>query len=242
MLRNLLLSCFFLLFFQGKSPTALQEKEMKILYVGNSLTYVNNLPGLVAEIAMQKKVTIAYETFLFPDYSLQDHWKEGKVVEEIKKGKYDFVIAQQGPSALPESQELLLEYTTKFAKLCRDNNSKLALYMVWPSKARLVDLDNVIKSYATAAAKTGSLLCPAGDAWKNAWQMDPSIALYGPDNFHPGIDGSLLAALTVCGMILKDGDLNFVKIDRLSCKDFINSLQFGKLKLAAVEALKHSLQ
>ena len=170
---------------------------------------------------MQKQVTIAYETFLFPDYSLEDHWKEGKVVEEIKKGKYDFVIAQQGPSALPESQVLLLEYTKKFAKLCKDNNSKLALYMVWPSKARLFDLDNVIKSYGTAAAKTGSLLCPAGLAWKNAWQKDSSIALYGPDNFHPGIDGSLLAAFTVCGTILKDKDLNFATLERLSCKDLI---------------------
>jgi hypothetical protein len=36
-----------------------------------------------------------------------------------------------------------------------------------------------------------------GDAWRAAWKRDPSLALYGPDNFHPGPMGSYLAALVI---------------------------------------------
>jgi len=184
----------FLLFFS--SPKNIPGKELKILFVGNSLTYANDLPALITEIGKQDGTIITCNSFLFPDYSLEDHWNGGKVQTEIEKGGYDIVVAQQGPSALPESQTLLLNYAARFAELCNKNKTKLALYMVWPSKARSFDLDNVVHSYSNAAVKTSSLLCPAGLAWKYAWQSDSSLSLYSFDNFHPSLTGSVLAALT----------------------------------------------
>jgi hypothetical protein len=128
-LRNLLLLSLLIFCFSaftgGKTNISL-----RILFVGNSLTYVNDLPALITEIGKQEGTTITYSSFLLPDYSLEDHWNEGKVKAEIDKGGYDFLVAQQGPSALPESQVLLIEYATRFAEICKKNNAKLALYMV----------------------------------------------------------------------------------------------------------------
>ena len=73
-------------------------------------------------------MTITYTSFLLPDYSLEDHWNEGRVQNELDKGEYDFMIAQQGPSALPESQVLLLEYTKKFKQLCDSKKTKLSAF------------------------------------------------------------------------------------------------------------------
>src|SRR5258705_3031477 len=106
------------------------DDTVRILFVGNSLTYVNNLPELIKHIAKQDGIMITYSSFLYPDYSLEDHWKEGKVKAEIEKGGYDYVVAQQGPSALPESQLLLLDYTKRFAEICNKNQTKLAMYIV----------------------------------------------------------------------------------------------------------------
>jgi hypothetical protein len=185
-------------------------KKINILFVGNSLTYVNDIPSLIKELGKQDGKTITYTSFLFPDYSLEDHWNEGKVKAEIEKGRYDFVVVQQGPSALPESQVLLLDYTKRFAEICDKNKSKLALYMVWPSKARSFDLDNVISSYRKAAEKTSSLLCPAGLAWKYAWQLDSALSLYSEDNFHPSFIGSVLSAITIYGALTGIKDFNFI--------------------------------
>jgi hypothetical protein len=237
MLRQLLLLLTIALFFSGIPSENHPGKEIKVLYIGNSLTYVNDLPGLVAEIAQQDGISIAYESFLFPDYSLEDHWKEGKVKKDIEKEGYDFVIAQQGPSALPESQVLLADYTMKLAKHCKKYNSKLGLYMVWPSKARLFDLDNVISSYSNAAQKSEAMLCPAGLAWKKAWEKDSSIALYGPDNFHPGIAGSLLAALSIYGALNGKDNFDFLALNKLSCKNQITAQNFNILKQCALAAL-----
>ena len=54
---------------------------------------------------------------------------------------------------------------------------RLALYMVWPAFNRFFDFDGVSDSYRTAAAQTGSLLFPGGEAWRAAWALDPNLDL-----------------------------------------------------------------
>ena len=130
------------------------DKTYNILFVGNSLTYANDLPEIIKAIGQEDNVTIAFNILANPDYSLEDHWSEGKVQMEIESGKYDFVVAQQGPSALPASQQLLLEYSKKLTQICNKSKVRLALYMVWPSKSRSFDHDAVISSYTNAAAAT----------------------------------------------------------------------------------------
>lgn len=211
--------------------------EIRVLYVGNSLTYTNDLPQLVQEIGTVERVKINYKSLLFPNYSLEDHWKEGKVQQEIESGNYDFIVAQQGPSALPESQVLLLEYTQKLADLCRKNKAKLALYMVWPSLTRSFDFDNVILSYAQAARKTESLLCPAGVAWQYAWQADPKIALYGNDGFHPSIKGSAVAAMVVYASLFQKKELNFLQFEKIPWERELTKQEFDILRNSAQKAI-----
>jgi len=66
-----------------------------------------------------------------------------------------------------------------------------------PSLDRKQDFAGVSRSYAAAANDVHGLLFTAGDAWRAAWARDASLALYGPDNFHPSPMGSYLAALVI---------------------------------------------
>ncbi len=238
MVRTLYFLVFVFVFYSFTKPvTGQPARKWKILFVGNSLTYVNDLPALIDQIADLDSTTINYSSFLYPDYSLEDHWNEGKVKAQIEKEDYDFVIAQQGPSALQESQVLLMDYAGKFAELCNKNKSKLVLYMVWPSASRLFDLDNVIYSYTNAARKTSALLCPAGLAWKNAWAGDSTLALYAFDNFHPSMTGSLLAALTIYGVLAEKKDFKFLKYDNWPWKNTMSEKTLTVLSQAALKAI-----
>lgn len=212
-------------------------RKQRILYVGNSLTYFNNLPSLLREIAAQDGVEIADSGFLYPDYSLEDHWNEARVAAAIASGKFDYVVAQQGPSAMPESQAMLKDYAGRFAKSCREAGSKLALYMVWPSQARSFDFDNVINSYTAAARANEALLCPVGKAWKHAWQSDATLPLYSSDRFHPGIYGSVLAALTIYGSLYEKKNFKFLDHNRCSWKDAIPADKARLLEKAALDAI-----
>jgi hypothetical protein len=170
----------------------------RVLFIGNSLTAVNDLPGLVEALSrLSSGPALVCRVVVFADHSLEDHWARGDAQRAIAEGGWSTVVLQQGPSALPESQVLLREYTKRFDAVIRKAGARTALYMVWPSQARFQDFDGVSASYTTAAKDVHGLLLPVGDAWRAAWKRDASLRLYGDDGFHPSALGSYLAALVM---------------------------------------------
>lgn len=214
------------------------DKVIRLLFVGNSLTYTNDMPALVKELGANDSVLIHYKMMAYPDYGLDDHLAEGKIQDEIKTGYYTYVIVQQGPSALPASQTALIQSVKKFQELCdQTKHTKLALFMVWPSKARLFDLDRVIDSYRNAANINNALICPAGLAWKKTWLVNPSISLYGEDGFHPNISGSLLAAMTIYGKLFGKRGIELINNKKTSWRKKISIQTLDILKTSAIEAI-----
>lgn len=182
----------------SSAPRSQDKNTLRILFIGNSLTAANNLPGLVESLGRARRGPPVETTAVTANnFSLEDHWHQGNARAAIAKGGWSVVVLQQGPSALPESRVLLRNYTKRFAAEVRQAGARTALYMVWPSQARARDFDDVSKSYALAAHDADGLLLPAGDAWREAWRLEPSLALYGSDGFHPSGLGSYLAALVI---------------------------------------------
>jgi hypothetical protein len=62
---------------------------------------------------------------------------------------------------------------------------------------RLSFMDEVRKSYQMAADTVHGVFMPAGAACMEAWSVEPSLALYGADGFHPSTTGTLLAAMVI---------------------------------------------
>ena len=179
-------------------PLTAESATLRILLIGNSLTAANNLPAIVEALGRAKDgQTVEATAVTANNFSLEDHWNQGNARAAIAKGGWSVVVLQQGPSALPESRVLLRDYVRRFAAEARKNGARTALYMVWPAKARTRDFDDVSESYTLAARDVDGILLPAGDAWREAWRRDPSLALYADDGFHPSPLGSYLAALAV---------------------------------------------
>ena len=173
-------------------------RTLRILFIGNSLTRANNLPAMVESLAKARgHVTVEAMALTVNNFSLEDHWNQGEARAAIARGGWTFIVLQQGPSALPESRVMLRDYTRRFAAEAKKAGARTALYMVWPSKARLDDFDGVSESYALAAQDVGGVLLSAGEAWRRAWRGDSALPLYAEDGFHPSPLGSYLAALTI---------------------------------------------
>jgi hypothetical protein len=172
---------------------------LRVLFIGNSLTYFNDLPSVVAAMAIAtgQERPPAFAMAAQPDYSLEDHWNDGRARQAIASGPWHFVVMQQGPSSLVENRELLREWAQRFAGPIRESGARPALYMVWPSSARSGDFDGVLAAYSGAATAVDGLFMPAGEAWRAAWRRDAEIPLYGPDGFHPSALGTYLAALVI---------------------------------------------
>jgi len=176
--------------------------QVRILFIGNSLTYVNNLPGVVKALADGAGLPATQvESIAFPDYALEDHWNQGQARAAVGKDGWTHVIMQQGPSALESSRVNLLQWVGTFGEIIKAHGAMPGMYSVWPSTERSFDFDRVSESYRLAAESVEGLFYPAGDAWRAAWRRDPSLALYGGDGFHPSSLGTYTAALTIVAVV-----------------------------------------
>ncbi|MDQ3171982.1 MAG: hypothetical protein M3Q55_17770 [Acidobacteriota bacterium] len=173
----------------GRPPAPL-----RVLFIGNSLTYVNDLPSMV-ETAAGGHARVECESIAYPDFGLEEHWRHGEALRAIRRGGWTHVVLQQGPSSLPESRRVLVQYARRFAPEIRRTGASVVLYGVWPGADRLAVLDAVTASYVEAAKEVGGTVVAVGDGWKAAWAIEPSLPLYGLDRFHPSPLGTYLGAL-----------------------------------------------
>ena len=175
--------------------------ELRVLFVGNSLTSGNDVPGLVRRLAEADGRRVRVFSVAENDFGLEEHWKDGRALRQIARGRWDVVVLQQGPSALPQSRVILRDYARRFSEPILKAGARPAMYMVWPSAPRAADFDRVVESYALAARDIGGILLPVGQAWRNAWARQPQLTLYAADGLHASAEGSWLAALVIyCGL------------------------------------------
>ena len=184
---------------QGKSTL----KSYKILFVGNSLTYTNNLPLLISQVARDKGIHLKTDILAKANYALIDHWDEGVLQAKIRSKSFDFVVVQQGPSSQPEGRKLLFESIKKLHQICEENQSKLAVFMVWPSRQYYQTFDKVIKNHRDVANKYNTLLCPVGEVWKAHFDKTSDFNYYSSDGFHPSQKGSKVAAQIIVDSLFK---------------------------------------
>lgn len=180
------------------APDPTPDPDLRILFIGNSLTSANNLPSLVQQLGASNSARpVVVTSVAFGGYSLEDHWNQGAALAAIRQGGWDLVVMQQGPSALPESRTNLVEWTGRFAVEIRKVGARPAVYMVWPPLDSESDWDAVTASYAAAAAAANAVLFPAGEALRSAYHANPGMPLFDTDGFHPAPLGSEGVALVI---------------------------------------------
>ncbi len=205
------------------SITSFSQSKKKVLFIGNSYTYFNNLPQLVADIALSKQDTVIYDSSAPGGFTFQMHCSNSTTWQKIRAMNWDVVVLQgqsQEPSFSPTQ---VMSQTYPYAKqLCdsvRANNpcTEVMFFMTWGRKngdqsncalytpvctfagmnARLRESYLMFKdSFAATAA-------PVGVAWKNFRNAFPLIDLYISDESHPSLHGSYLAACVFYSSIFK---------------------------------------
>ncbi len=174
---------------------------LRVLFIGNSLTYANDMPWIVQALAKATGQSLDVAVESLGGANLEDHWNHGAAQRRIDEGGWSVVVLQQGPSSLVENRENMRELTRRFAERIAKVGARTAMYMVWPDSKRLAFFDQVRESYALAAEDVGGMLFPAGEAWRAAWRREPHAPLYRRDGFHPSPTGSYTAALSIYGML-----------------------------------------
>ena len=194
---------------------------MRVLFLGSSFTYNNDMPLLVQAFAHEAGQSLEVVTVAKGGFSFEDHCKRGAALSTLRKGPWSYVVLQQGASTLPASRRNMLEWVRKLAAPIRQAGARPALYMVWPSEDRRAYFDDARTSYTLAAEAVDGMLIPAGEAWRAAWRRDPNVQLYRRDREHPSPTGSFLVALSIFGMLFDRSPVGLPARVRLSNGNFV---------------------
>ena len=196
------------------SDILVQGQTKKVLFIGNSYTFTNNLPEIAATVASSMGDRIIYSSSAIGGYSLKEHSTNPTTINLIRQGGWDYVVLQefsQNPSeplawvkvnVFPYAQYLDNEIN-KY-----NSNAETIFYMTWgrkngdtdrcsrlPEVCTYIGMDNLTRErYMLMAQANHAIVSPVGAVWRYIRENYPSIELYDTDGSHPSVAGSYAAA------------------------------------------------
>ena len=196
----LLLLCTPMSLHAQQSPPA---QELRVLFVGNSLTYVNNLPATLHALAaaQPQAVRITTATYVAPGGTVAERWKDGVAPAALRAGHWDAVVLQERGGLLAcmtdteqrqQSECRNSERAHKeFAALAKTAGARTLLLATWgPDEGWQSKLDRAIRQLA---ARTSAEVVPAGSTLR-AWAAAHSQEATFPDKVHPSVPATLIMA------------------------------------------------
>jgi len=168
--------------------------KMRVLFIGNSFTARNNLPGLVAQLADSRGQQLEYQLIQGGGASLRMHWNNGEAQQAIERTRYDYVVLQE-QSTLPIKNPLRFHENVRlFDQAIKASGAQTALYLTWARQNAPETQQALTDAYLAIGEELGAKIIPAGVAWQNFILGHRSPVLHDKDQSHPTLAGSYLAA------------------------------------------------
>lgn len=196
----------------GNKP--LPEKQVNILFVGNSHTYTNNMPEKIfAPILEAAGYNVNVTRITNGGYHLYQHSNinntyGAQVHAALQSGVYDIVVIQEQSSAPGNAREDFFTSVRRLVTMIRESGATPYLYCTWghrESTDTLIDNNwttetmtyDVVAAYEAIGRELGVSVSYAGWAFFDVFTNHAdTIDLYNKDNYHPSAAGSYLAAMT----------------------------------------------
>jgi hypothetical protein len=188
---------------------------LKVLFIGNSYTYENDLPTVLSMLA--KSGGHALETGLLAagGRTLMDHLHDPQTLERIQGDDWTYVVLQE-QSEIPavESSRTASMYPAvrELAAMIRRNRAVPLLLETWGHRDGAEEFgiadyptmqNDLAVGYGTIARELNLAVIPVGSAWQAARERHPEIELWQSDGSHPNRNGTYLAACVLYAVLYR---------------------------------------
>ena len=187
---------------------------MRILMLGNSFIFTNDLPGLLAGLTGGEVVQHTRGGARLAEQLNSNTRLGAKTQAALRQERWDYVILQEmsnGPLTTPQR---FFDSVDKLCRQIRDNGAIPVLFATWayaPGSEKLAEMgmgydemtQRLSEAYHEAARQNQALVADVGVRF---FQMEEPLRLYGPDGIHPSLLGTRVAAETIAE-VLVDRDI-----------------------------------
>ena len=200
-----------------KIPDPVVKDGDKILFVGNSHTYTNDLPGMFFEMAQAGGHGVDVYDLTEESYTLQrfsDPEDElGEILTDaLQSEPWDFVVLQENTNAAVafNAKKDMYPYARKLDEMIKAAGGQTAFLMTWAPEegagafSREMVQGQLAAGYRTIAEELDALLIPGGEVFAKALEQDEELQLWGEDGQHPSVEGTYLAACTAYALLFQE--------------------------------------
>jgi hypothetical protein len=180
---------------------------LKVLFIGNSFTGRNQLPDLIAQLAIARGRELQHRLISAGGASLRMHWNKGEAQQAIEETRYDYVVLQE-QSTLPVKNPLRMHENIRlFDEAIKASGAKTALYLTWARQNAPETQVAITSAYLASAEELGARVAPVGIAWQNFIRKHSRPVLHDEDKSHPTLAGSYLAACVFFAVFFAESPL-----------------------------------
>lgn len=182
------------------APAQDSLSRLRILFIGNSFFYFNDMPRTLQTLAMQRDPPVSIEvgTAWAGGATLKGHWTDtaGPARAMIRGARWDYVVLQEQTTTPLLAPDSMFVYGQKFGDEIRAAGAKTLVCVTGAQKVRpAATQDSITRAYRRLADAIGAKMVPAGPAWAEVRKLDPSLELYFLDGSHPSKLGSFTTAV-----------------------------------------------
>ncbi len=175
---------------------------MKVLFIGNSHTYFNDMPGIFKRLCADQGMDVHVTMLTKGGMGLDYHAKQEQTKFNILFGEYDVVVLQHTAHPMGDLDEMRKGAET-IAAWCKEAGSRIVLYQTWTEKGDEKSQAHMSKVYFDLGVLLGADVAPVGDIWQKTRIEHPDNNLYFTDGAHASPEGSALAARVIFETVFK---------------------------------------
>lgn len=179
------------------------KKHLRILFIGNSHTYYNNLPNMVARRFRNSGYDCEVTMIAHGGWFLDQHVQEPDVRFNILYGNYDYVVLQEHAHPFGPTERFYFAVSV-LNKWIRQAGAVPVIYMIWAKKDEEAAQEIMTTAHRGIAEEIGALLAPVGEYWWDYMRSYPEIEMYAEDGAHASEHGSDFAAKHIWNTIETD--------------------------------------
>jgi hypothetical protein len=177
-----------------------------VLFVGNSLTFFNDLPEAFAELAGSGAHGVEVGMAAQGGQTLAGHAASPGSLKKITGQGWDFIVLQEQsrvPAITAQRSEQMLPAVSILDEKAAESGADTVLFLTWASRDGLPSagfkdyaaMQSAIEAgYLEVAGEIGAMVAPVGAAWQRALEEHPELELWQRDGIHPSPEGTYLAA------------------------------------------------
>ena len=169
----------------------------RVLFVGNSLTYVHNLPAMVSALASVNGKRVDARMLARGGATMQDHVNAGLAEKSMRSGEVDVLVLQeQGGALLCGSGPSCDGPTQALARLTADAQAAHVRPILLGTYQELPVASKAIEAAEVDLARKAGIETRVGvsEALRHARAVAPTRAWLAADG-HPGADLTMLMAI-----------------------------------------------